>query len=203
MQPFLFTLIGFWLGAVPFSVWLGKWLLRQDVRRLGDHNPGATNVFRSGSRGLGLLVLLLDITKAAVPVGLAYHNFEIRGWPMFLVAIAPPLGHAFSPFLKFKGGKALAAVLGVWIGLTLWKASLAAVAGVLVGFMLFAQAGWAVMVGLLAILAALLIWLPDPLLLAVVAWQFVFLGWTHRADLRVRPRRREWRSRRGPARKAG
>ena len=197
MQSFLFALIGFWLGAVPFSVWLGKWFLRQDVRRTGDHNPGATNVFRSGSRGLGLLVLLLDISKAAVPVGLAYNDFEIRGWPLVMIAAAPPLGHAFSPFLNFRGGKALATVLGVWIGLTWWKASLAAVAGVLAGLLLFAQAGWAVMVGLLAILATLLLWLPDPLLLAVLAGQFLLLGWTHRADLRSRPRLRSRHARTG------
>ena len=162
--------------------------MRLDVRHFGDQNPGATNVFRAGNRLVGLLVLILDISKAAVPVGLAYYTLEMRGLAMFLIATAPPLGHAFSPFLGFRGGKAIASVLGVWIGLTLWKASLAGVLFVLIGRMLFDLPGWAVMFGLGGILAAVLIWFPDPLLLMVLAGQVLLLAYTHRGDLRHRPR---------------
>jgi glycerol-3-phosphate acyltransferase PlsY len=123
----LFVLLTFLCGSIPFSVWSGKLFLQLDVRKYGDGNPGATNVFRSGNRLIGFLVLVLDITKSAAPVGLAYFNLGIRGLPMFLIAIAPILGHAFSPYLGFQGGKALSTVLGVWIGLTIWKASLAGV----------------------------------------------------------------------------
>ena len=62
--------------------------------------------------------MMLDIAKAALPVGLAYQQWGWDGWPMFLVAMAAPLGHAFSPFLRFRGGKALATMFGVWIGLS-------------------------------------------------------------------------------------
>jgi len=190
------VLIAFLCGSLPFSVWLGKLLLGLDVRRFGDGNPGATNVFRSGSRVVGLLALILDITKAAAPVGLAYFNLGIRGLPMALIAIAPILGHAFSPFLGFRGGKALATVMGVWIGLTIWKASLAAVIGVLLGIALFTTAGWAVMLALCVILSALLLWMPDSLLLLVWAGETLILAWTHRADLGQRPRLRPWLTRR-------
>lgn len=184
--------LAFLCGSLPFSVWLAKSMLGVDVRKLGDGNPGAANAFRTGSKLLGLLVLLLDISKAAAPVGLAYFNLNIRGIPMLLIAIAPILGHVFSPFLGFKGGKALATALGVWIGLTVWKLSLPAVVGVSLGIALFTPPGWAVLFSLGSILAVLLIWLPDPLLLSVWVSQVVILSWTHRADLRQGIHLRPW-----------
>lgn len=184
--------IAFLCGALPFSVWLGKLFTGSDVRQFGDGNPGATNVFRSGSKIAGLLALILDVSKAAVPVGLAYHNLGLRGIPMFFIAMAPVLGHVFSPFLGFRGGKALAVSFGVWIGLTIWKASLAGLVGVLIGLLFTSTAGWAVMVGLAAILMALLIWMPDPLFLLVWLGVSIILVWTHRADLSHPPRWRPW-----------
>ena len=158
-----FALLAFFCGSLPFSVWLGKIFLREDVRRFGDGNPGSANVFRAGGKIVGVIALLLDVAKAAAPVGLAYYNQGIRGLPMVVIAIAPVLGHAFSPFLGFHGGKALAAALGVWIGLTIWKASLAVVVGTVVGIIFLNSSGWAVMLGMAGLLAALLLWLPEPL----------------------------------------
>lgn len=187
-----FVLIAFLCGSLPFSVWLGRLFLKLDVRQFGDGNPGATNVFRSGSKIVGLVTLILDITKAAAPVGLAYHNLGMRGVPMFLIAIAPVLGHVFSPFLGFRGGKAVAVSLGVWIGLTIWKASLVGVVGAAIGILFTTTAGWAVMLGLVGILIALLIWMPDPLFLMVWVGVTLILIWTHRDDLRQPPRWRPW-----------
>jgi len=193
-------LFAFTCGSLPFSVWIGKLLLRKDVRHYGDGNPGAANVFRTGNALAGVLALMLDISKAAAPVGWAYFNLEIRGIPMVLIAIAPILGHVFSPFLSFRGGKALATALGVWIGLTIWKLSLPAVVGALIGIALFTPPGWSAMLALGGILAVLLIWLPDPLLLAVWFSEVFILAWTHRLDLRqgihLRPGVTEFFSRR-------
>jgi glycerol-3-phosphate acyltransferase PlsY len=190
------VLISFLCGSLPFSVWLGKLFLRLDVRQFGDGNPGATNVFRAGNRLLGLLALILDVSKAAAPVGVAYYNLGFRGLPMFLVAIAPILGHVFSPFLGFKGGKALSVALGVWIGLTIWKISLAAVVGVVFGLALFTSPAWAVMMAMGVILLVLVLWIPNPLLVWVWAGEMIILVWTHRAGLRLRPRLRGWLSKR-------
>jgi glycerol-3-phosphate acyltransferase PlsY len=188
----LLVFIAFLCGSLPFSVWLGKLFLGVDVRQYGDGNPGAANVFRSGSKVVGLLALMLDVAKGAAPVGLSYFNLGIRGIPMYLIAIAPILGHIFSPFLKFRGGKAIAVSLGVWIGLTIWKASLAGVIGTVVGIALMTSSAWAVMLGLMGILMTLLIWIPDPLLLMVWVSQTLILIWTHRSDLRQRPHLRPW-----------
>ena len=184
--------LAFLCGSLPFSVWLGKILLGLDVRKFGDGNPGAANAFRTGNKLVGLLVLLLDISKAAAPVGWAYFNLQIRGIPMVLIAVAPILGHVFSPFLGFRGGKALATALGVWIGLTIWKLSLPAVVGAMVGIALFTPPGWSVMLALGGILAVLLIWLPDPLLLAVWLSVVLILAWTHRRDLHQGIHLRPW-----------
>jgi glycerol-3-phosphate acyltransferase PlsY len=186
------VLIAFLCGSLPFSVWLGRLFLGLDVRNFGDGNPGATNAFRSGSKVVGLLSLLLDITKAAAPVGLAYFNLGIRGLPMVLIAMAPILGHVFSPFLGFKGGKALATALGVWIGLTIWKASIPAVIGILLGIALITPTGWAVMLAMCTILLGLLLWIPDPLLLQVWLGESLILAWTHHLDLAQSPHLRGW-----------
>ena len=111
---------------------------------------------------------------------------------MYLIAIAPILGHVFSPFLKFHGGKAIAVSLGVWIGLTLWKASLVGVIFTVIGIAVITPPGWSVMLGMGAILISLLIWMPDALLLAVWASQTLILAWTHQSDLRKKPQMRPW-----------
>jgi glycerol-3-phosphate acyltransferase PlsY len=192
MIHIIFILIAFLCGSLPFSIWLGKVIMGLDVRQYGDGNPGAANVYRAGNKLAGLLTLMLDISKAAIPVGLAYHNLGVRGLPMYFIAIAPILGHVFSPFLGFRGGKGLATALGIWIGLTFWKASFAGVVFVAIGIALFTAPGWAVMLALAGILLSLLLWMPDPLLLGVLASQTLILIWTHRVDLSRTPRLRPW-----------
>jgi glycerol-3-phosphate acyltransferase PlsY len=171
---------------------LGKIFLGLDVRHFGDGNPGAANAFRAGNKLVGLLTLVLDISKAAAPVGLAYFNLGFRGVPMFFIAVAPILGHIFSPFLSFRGGKGLSTALGVWIGLTIWKASLAGVVTVAIGIALLTPPAWAVVLALGGILSALLLWMPDPLLLVVWVSETIILTWTHRADLSHWPHLRSW-----------
>lgn len=159
----LVALLAFASGSIPWSVWLGRLFLRKDVRHYGDGNPGATNVFRAGGRALFFAALLLDITKAAVPVAWAFHSLGIGGWAMLPIAVAPILGHAFSPFLGFRGGKALAVTLGVWIGLTQWPVPLAAVVGIVVWRTAVAPTGWAVMLTLVGMMITVLVWSPEPL----------------------------------------
>ena len=76
----IWIVLAFVSGSLPFSVWLGKLATGKDVRQVGDGNPGATNVFRAGSKLVGLLVLILDIGKAALPVGLAYYVLGCAAW---------------------------------------------------------------------------------------------------------------------------
>jgi len=192
MSSIALITFAFFCGSLPFSVWLGKIFLGLDVRQFGDGNPGATNVYKAGNMMVALMALILDISKAAAPVGYSYYNLNIRGAPMFFIAIAPILGHIFSPFLGFRGGKALASALGVWIGLTIWKVSIPAAVAALIGIALFTSPGWAVMFAMGAILTILVLWLPDPLLILLWAAETIILAWTHRADLRHSPSLRQW-----------
>jgi len=187
LPQLLWAILAFFLGALPFAVWVGRWATRRDIREVADHNPGSTNVLRVAGPGWFVLAMVLDISKAAAPVGLAYHIFGWRGWPMLLIALAPPLGHAFSPFLGGKGGKAIAPVFGAMIGLTIWTTPLVAVAAVVLYLRLLNPTGWAVVLALLTVLLYLFAVRPDPLLIAATVGHLALLAYTHRADLSHRP----------------
>jgi glycerol-3-phosphate acyltransferase PlsY len=101
----LWTVIGFLAGSLPFSLWIGQWSLRADIREFGDGNPGAANAWRAGKWRVGLPALLLDFLKGAVPVGLARWQAGISGWALLPIALAPVLGHAVSQFLRFRGAR--------------------------------------------------------------------------------------------------
>jgi glycerol-3-phosphate acyltransferase PlsY len=187
MNILMWCLFGFLLGSLPFSVWLGNLALKKDIRQEGDHNPGATNVLRAGGMGWYLLALMLDIAKGALPVGLATYVVGIDGWRLIPIAIAPPLGHAFSPFLKFRGGKAVAASLGIWIGLTLWRVPLVAIFLLILFSFLIQPPGWAILLTLAGMGAAIWFWLADPVLIGALLANALLIIYTHRDDLRKRP----------------
>jgi acyl phosphate:glycerol-3-phosphate acyltransferase len=190
--------IAFLCGSLPFSVWVGRLVLRRDIRDYGDRNPGATNVLRAGGWPWFVLALMLDIAKAAAPVGYTYQILGIRGWEMVAIAVAPVLGHAFSPFLRGQGGKAVAATLGAWIGLTLYTVPLVGIVSLGLVFSVLTVSGWAVMSALTAVFIYLLLLQPELLLLAALACHTVILVWTHRADLQQRPGIRTfWKNRIG------
>jgi acyl phosphate:glycerol-3-phosphate acyltransferase len=168
MNILLISLFGFFLGSLPFSVWLGRLFLHDDVRRYGaDHNPGAANAWRAGKWKLGVPVLLLDFLKGAIPTGIARWGMEISGWGLLPVALAPVLGHVFSPFLGFHGGKGLAVTFGVWTGLTAPSGPFVLGAAFGLGYFLLAPEVWSVMSGMLLFLPYLLLsQAGGPLLLA-------------------------------------
>ena len=78
----LLAISAFWLGACPFSVWVGRWVLGKDIRNYGDGNPGAANVFRAGGHKSGCFAVILDTAKGVPFVALAYLFF---GFPIVVV----------------------------------------------------------------------------------------------------------------------
>lgn len=117
----LWAVSAYLLGAIPWSVWLGKGFFRADPRKQRDGNPGAANAFRAAGWQLGLAVLVLDFFKAFVPVATARWLVPFSGQQLFWIAIMPTLGHAFSIFLRFRGGRGIVVMFGVWAGLTLYS----------------------------------------------------------------------------------
>ncbi len=185
-----FTAMGFLAGSLPFSLWVGRIAAGRDIRRVGDGNPGAINVARAGGWRPGLAAGVLDFAKGALPVVAAHDLAGLGGWALLPVAAAPLLGHAFSPFLGGRGGKALATTFGIWTGLLFYEGT--AALGCCFGFfyLLLAPDAWAAVLGLAAF-GGYLVWRGAPpsfmavwgVDLAVVA--FKHLPWL-RGGIRLR-----------------
>jgi len=111
-------------GAIPWPVWLGRAFYGVDVRTVADGNPGAANAYRVGGWRLGAAALLLDFFKAFVPAFIARWAVDLPGEQLLAVALLPTVGHAFSVFLRFRGGRALTTMFGAWSGLTLYEVPL-------------------------------------------------------------------------------
>ncbi|HEV2444429.1 MAG TPA: glycerol-3-phosphate 1-O-acyltransferase PlsY [Candidatus Sulfopaludibacter sp.] len=115
MTPLAALLIAYFLGAIPFGYLLVKWKTGGDVRSSGSGNIGATNVLRTTGRAAGVATLLLDAAKGYAAVWIAGSlTHESPLW-MSAAAMAVVAGHAYPVFLKFKGGKAVASLLGSFL----------------------------------------------------------------------------------------
>ena len=116
MTLFLFFIFAFFLGAVPNAYLAGRFLKNIDIRQYGSGNVGATNVFRVLGKGPGIIVFFLDFLKGALPViifmSVLPQEEPHELWAL-LVGLSAVLGHMFTPFLGFKGGKGVAAGAGV------------------------------------------------------------------------------------------
>ena len=191
MIAVLFTLIGYLSGSLPFSVWLTRWALGVDVREVGeDHNPGSANAFKAAGRSkwwLGLSALLLDGFKGLIPVAIAYYNFNISGWALVPVALSPIVGHAYSIFLKFKGGKAIVTTFGVWTALTVYRAPLALGGFFILFSLILTSSGWAVILGMLGLLGYLLLIHSPAWLLAIWAGNMLIFILKHWTELQTPP----------------
>lgn len=111
------TVLGYLLGAVPFGIVVSKAMGLPDPRTVGSKNVGFTNVLRVSGKKAGILTLLGDMGKGWLLSWVAMQWLTVESFIM-IVAIAPILGHLFSPFLGFKGGKGVATALGAVLGLS-------------------------------------------------------------------------------------
>lgn len=117
----LWSILCYGSGAFPWSVWLGKLFFHVDPREQSDHNPGAANAFRAAGWRLGAAVLVLDFFKAFIPVAVAHWLIGFPAAQLAWLAFLPMIGHAFSIFLRFRGGRGIVVMFGVWAGLTLYS----------------------------------------------------------------------------------
>ena len=125
MITVLLILIAYVLGSIPNALWVGKTFKNIDVREHGSKNTGSTNAARVLGPKLGIFTLILDILKGALPTYLGIvlgadlltRMTGIDKLDVIVIGMAAILGHTFSLFLKFKGGKAVATTLGVFLDL--------------------------------------------------------------------------------------
>tara|TARA_B100001250_G_C19503854_1_gene658644 strand:- start:6 stop:584 length:579 start_codon:yes stop_codon:yes gene_type:complete len=110
MKLEIIIVFSYLVGSIPFGFILTKIFLKKDIRTIGSGNIGATNVLRSGNKSIGYLTLILDILKAVVPV-LFVKIYYIEY--LYITSLCVFLGHVFPIWLKFKGGKGVAAYVGI------------------------------------------------------------------------------------------
>lgn len=119
MNSALLLLIAYLIGSLPIGLYVGKLARGIDIRDFGSGNIGASNVWRTLGPAWGIVVFALDVGKGLGPTMLARHGLHAPGWLPVAAGVAAVLGHNFSPFLGFKGGKGVATTLGVAFGLSL------------------------------------------------------------------------------------
>ncbi|HTL48474.1 MAG TPA: glycerol-3-phosphate 1-O-acyltransferase PlsY [Verrucomicrobiae bacterium] len=118
LQTVLFLAAAYFLGSLPFGLWVARQVQGIDIREHGSKNTGATNVFRVVGKKWGFFVLFLDAAKGFVAVNLPRWTLgaELSYSWLVMLGVAAILGHSFSLWLGFKGGKGVATSLGVFIG---------------------------------------------------------------------------------------
>lgn len=179
IDPSLALLLGYAFGSIPFGLILTRMAGAGDVREIGSGNIGATNVLRTGNKGLAAATLLLDGLKGYIPVFLAWGWFTNDiGW----TALGAVLGHCFPVWLNFKGGKGVATNAGVCFGLG-WPIGLT-YAVVWLGMLALTRISS--VAGMTAVVASVgAAWYFDrPTFAAALGLIAVIVIWLHRANIR-------------------
>ena len=110
MELIIIILTSYLMGSIPFGLILTKIFLNKDIRKIGSGNIGATNVLRAGNKIVGYLTLILDVLKAIIPIIYIKFNYPDL---IYVSSLSVFLGHVFSIWLKFKGGKGVATYVGI------------------------------------------------------------------------------------------
>jgi glycerol-3-phosphate acyltransferase PlsY len=172
------ALLGYLVGSIPFGLLLAKAAGKGDIRQIGSGNIGATNVLRTGSKGLAAAVLLLDLAKGLAIVLAAWRWFPDA---VSVAALAVVAGHCFPVWLNFKGGKGVATNAGVSFGLG-WPIG---VAYALVWLGMLAIARISSLAGMSAVVAAVIAaaLLGYERFVPVLAGIALLVVWLHRANI--------------------
>ncbi len=117
IKGILTLIVGYLLGSIPFAYIIAQLKNKVDITRVGTRNVGTMNVARTLGLLPGIAVLVLDMVKGCLSIFVAKW-LGVEMWWVFLAGFAVIIGHSWSPFLKFKGGKGLAPALGVLLALT-------------------------------------------------------------------------------------
>jgi glycerol-3-phosphate acyltransferase PlsY len=194
----VFLLAAFLIGSIPFGLVVSRVFFGRDLRASGSGNIGAANALRTMGRGAGLAVLVLDALKGVVAtalpaVAIDQHWFQ-RPYPFFccmpdevapilcaMCAIAAILGHCYSPWLRFNGGKGVATLLGVLI-VAYWPSALVFVAVWLAVVLPTGFASLGSILGTLASIAVIGYYVPAPTLYFTVPAAAIII-WKHRQNI--------------------
>ncbi|MEO7009315.1 MAG: glycerol-3-phosphate 1-O-acyltransferase PlsY [Caldimonas sp.] len=184
--PFIATLAAYLVGSLSFAVIVSRAMGLKDPRTYGSHNPGATNVLRSGSKAAAVLTLLLDALKGYLPVVLVSvygARWGLGSGTVALVGLAAFVGHLWPVFFRFRGGKGVATAAGVLLGINPWL-GLATLLTWLIVVAFFRYSSLASIVSaVFAPFYQLLIWGGGPAAIAITVISLLLL-WRHAANMR-------------------
>lgn len=177
----LFAIAAFLLGSIPFGLVISRIFYDKDIRKSGSGNIGAMNALRTIGKGGAIAVLLLDAAKGVVPAFLAMqwlHDTRLAA----LVAACAVLGHCFTPWLRFQGGKGVATALGAVFALS-WPVGIACIAGWLLGALATTFSSVGSMIA--AAVAPFALWFAthDPWLAGFGAFVAALVLYTHRENI--------------------
>ena len=180
-EPLAAIVLGYALGAIPFGLLLTRFAGLGDIRAIGSGNIGATNVLRTGNKGLAAATLLLDAAKGAAAIILVGALWPDVPGLAGLAAISAFLGHLYPVWLRFRGGKCVATLIGV-VAALFWPAALiSAVVWILALFLTRYSSVGGMAAALAAPAAAALLGRVD---LAILFAGFsLLIFWKHRANI--------------------
>ncbi len=178
MDYIITALVSYLFGSIPFGYLFTKMLLKKDIRNVGSGNIGATNVLRTGNKSLGYLTLVLDIAKAVMPVIYIKLNYPDL---VYISALCAFLGHLFPIWLKFKGGKGVATLVGILISINIYYALIFGIVWILT-FLISKYSSLSSLFASISIPIYLLIIDQGNIIFFII--MFVLIFYTHRENIK-------------------
>ena len=179
MENFTIGIISYLMGSIPFGFILTKIFLKKDIRDIGSGNIGATNALRTGNKIIGYATLLLDVSKAIIPVIYTKIYFPEL---IFVASLCAFLGHVFPIWLKFKGGKGVATYVGILFSINILFAIIFAISWA-VTFVSTKYSSLSSLIGSLSIPTFLLITGQNNNIIFFII-MFVLIFFTHRENVK-------------------
>ena len=179
MEHFTIGIISYLMGSIPFGFVLTKIFLKKDIRDIGSGNIGATNALRTGNKLIGYATLILDISKAIIPVIYVKINFPEL---IFIASLCAFLGHVFPVWLKFKGGKGVATYVGILFSIDILLGGIFTISWMII-FILTKYSSLSSIIGALSIPAYLLLAGQSNNVVFFII-MFVLIFFTHRENIK-------------------
>ena len=179
MENLAIGVVSYLMGSIPFGFILTKIFLKKDIRDIGSGNIGATNALRTGNKLIGYTTLILDISKAIIPVIYTKIYFPEL---LFVTSLCAFLGHVFPIWLKFKGGKGVATYVGILFSINILFGLIFAVSWVIT-FLSSKYSSLSSLIGSLSVPAYLLITGQNNNVIFFII-MFVLIFYTHRENVK-------------------
>lgn len=179
MEYIIVAIISYLMGSIPFGFVLTKVFLKKDIRDIGSGNIGATNALRTGNKFVGYITLILDISKAVIPVIFVKFNYPDL---LFIASLCAFLGHVFPIWLKFKGGKGVATYVGILFSINIILGAVFVISWLIV-FVITKYSSLSSITGTLTVPGYLLITGQNNNII-FFAIMFVLIFFTHRENIK-------------------